>query len=1023
MVDSSSAELSIDDHDTSQSLDIAYLYAEADAFAQLLKDVDALRHDLDSEADQLHNDFSNLMLKSLDSEERDALGRSGTTTTWTEDGVSSSTNNTQATGNIKFERSTTLEDTESSLLFDSREIMRLLIQEFGSLAEPGDEEQVILEADGCMWLGGVIVVGVIHLTTHRLTFHASLLSTTPDMPQPQSVIKSGSALISTAARSLFQRQKRLWIELSHDVLTVYNSSGDEDRIKPRRTILLSNIRKLLTKSPTSFEVQMQGETGIAEFDTPEATSQWRRELEGAVFLDRHRRRESITNSDSENSGIRLSFPLAKILKVVPSDNPQSPLSIHLQPMHEENDSDCLQVRMAPLIPSPTWNRLTEFVDLAKKRSNNDDPQRLIIVDLGPLSFRAAPVVQKYATAASIEGSRIRAALALSDDAEAWIKPARIALKLCWSGHFVVSSQYVGFWYHTFGREDVKYRLPAAIVKSARAISWKRFWSYGLSLRLEGYSDMRFLFKSQELRDEAVLRINFMAGADRSKRSSPTSSTGPSTPTSDMGSFTLLPRSTQDVTSILSPHSRAHAAVAAVGLPYEMVSKLPKAINIEHNFFCFPKKPLHFVCLTIGSRGDVQPYIALGLGLKRLNHRVTIVTHEEYKGWIQGFGLEHKTAGGDPGLLMKLSVDNKMFSPEFFKETIGKFRPWLDELLVDAWEACQGADVLLESPSAMAGVHIAEALHIPYFRTFTMPWSKTSDFPHPMLSPPVDSHILNSISHTLFNEVLWTATSGQINRWRVKHLKVGPTDITNLAQSKIVHIYNFSEAVVPKPLDWGDTTTISGYWFLDNPDKSWSPPDGLHAWLDQAVKDQKPVVYIGFGSITVPRANRVMQRIFKAVLQSGVRAVIAKGWSSRMGDKDDDPEPQIPKECYVVESIPHDWLFPRVDAVLHHGGAGTTGASLRAGVPTLIKPWFGDQFFWASRVQKLGAGLRVPSLRVNDLADALTKATTSRLMKEKAASVGERIRAEDGVHNAIYTIYTYLSRASQDRTLLDKPYGV
>ena len=124
-------------------------------------------------------------------------------------------------------------------------------------------------------------------------------------------------------------------------------------------------------------------------------------------------------------------------------------------------------------------------------------------------------------------------------------------------------------------------------------------------------------------------------------------------------------------------------------------------------------------------------------------------------------------------------------------------------------------------------------------------------------------------------------------------------------------------------------------------------------MDQARLDNKPIVYIGFGSITVPQPNRITTRIIKAVLQSGVRAIMGKGWSARCSKEEDYPEPEIPKECYVVDSIPHDWLFPKIDAVLHHGGAGTTGASLRAGVPTLIKPWFGDQFFWASRVQKLG----------------------------------------------------------------------
>jgi sterol 3beta-glucosyltransferase len=146
------------------------------------------------------------------------------------------------------------------------------------------------------------------------------------------------------------------------------------------------------------------------------------------------------------------------------------------------------------------------------------------------------------------------------------------------------------------------------------------------------------------------------------------------------------------------------------------------------------------------------------------------------------------------------------------------------------------------------------------------------------------------------------------------------------------------------------------WFLDNPDLNWEPPASLIEFMEKARADSKPIVYIGFGSITVPNPNRVTTRIIDAVLKSGVRAILSKGWSARMSKPEEnlkDTEPVIPPEVYQLDKVPHDWLFPQIDAALHHGGAGTTGASLRAGIPTLIKPWFGDQFFWASRVQKLG----------------------------------------------------------------------
>jgi len=172
----------------------------------------------------------------------------------------------------------------------------------------------------------------------------------------------------------------------------------------------------------------------------------------------------------------------------------------------------------------------------------------------------------------------------------------------------------------------------------------------------------------------------------------------------------------------------------------------------------------------------------------------------------------------------------------------------------------------------------------------------------------------------------------------------------------------------------------------------------------------------FGSITVPHPNAMTRSIIKGVLKAGVRAIISKGWSDRMS-KDTDEAAAFPPECFSLDKVPHDWLFPQIDAAMHHGGAGTTGASLRAGIPTIIKPWFGDQYFWASRVHKLGAGLRVDSLSSTELSHALKRATSDRVMREKAIAVGEKIRSENGVREAIRSIYLYLDRAKKDRKTL------
>ncbi|EIW86457.1 glycosyltransferase family 1 protein [Coniophora puteana RWD-64-598 SS2] len=170
-------------------------------------------------------------------------------------------------------------------------------------------------------------------------------------------------------------------------------------------------------------------------------------------------------------------------------------------------------------------------------------------------------------------------------------------------------------------------------------------------------------------------------------------------------------------------------------------------------------------------------------------------------------------------------------------------------------------------------------------------------------------------------------------------------------------------------------------------------------------------------------------VIEAVVRSGVYAILSKGWSDRLHTKTaeaSEPKEPLPPQIYSISSIPHDWLFQRIDAVCHHGGAGTTGASLRAGKPTIIRPFFGDQFFWADRVEALGIGTGVRKLTVEALTDALTSATTDIKQIDRARIIGEQIRSENGVATAIEAIYRDLDYArslikrTADRTLDDEP---
>jgi sterol 3beta-glucosyltransferase len=260
----------------------------------------------------------------------------------------------------------------------------------------------------------------------------------------------------------------------------------------------------------------------------------------------------------------------------------------------------------------------------------------------------------------------------------------------YSGRFALNTECVGFWSKSITGADIRYRVPLSRIKTVKPHDRGRARDHTLAIQIQGQHDLRLGFSTEKKRDDAIEQINRFIGLSQSI-SSP-SSVSPIYPNlsddsltdrrvasldqiseiatpddatirTNHHSSTLPPR---NPTSILAPLSRVPSTVQKQHIPHELKAMLPKAINVpEGVLLSMPSK--HFVCLTIGSRGDVQPYIALGRGLQKEGHKVTIVTHEEYKEWVTGFGVDHRTAGGDPGALMKLSVENKVFrhrlSPE------------------------------------------------------------------------------------------------------------------------------------------------------------------------------------------------------------------------------------------------------------------------------------------------------------------------------------------------------------------------
>jgi sterol 3beta-glucosyltransferase len=516
----------------------------------------------------------------------------------------------------------------------------------------------------------------------------------------------------------------------------------------------------------------------------------------------------------------------------------------------------------------------------------------------------------------------------------------------------------------------------------------RLGYHGLAIVIKGHEELFFEFSKAEYRDEcAITVLRILENTKYLEDEDSTSSGVDSGDEAAKAEHDLLQQAREDTAADVSINvSDIVRAADHDRIPLIFDDPLASFVDFK------PSEPLTVVCLTIGSRGDVQPYIALCKALLKEGHKPRIATHAEFEPWVRQHGIDFAPVDGNPAELMRICVEHGMFTYNFMKEANSKFRGWLDDVCSSAWRACQGADVLIESPSAMAGIHIAEALEIPYFRAFTMPWTRTRAYPHAfsVLEKKMGGGY-NSITYITFDAIFWTAISGQINRWRRRELGLQNTSQTKMQANSRPFLYNFSPHVVPPPLDWPDWIRVTGYWFLDEAD-TYEPPAALRAFIEKARKDRKKLVYIGFGSIVIDDPAALTKTVVDSVLRADVRCVLSKGWSDRLETKDaSKPEIPLPAELFQIQAAPHDWLFKQMDAAVHHGGSGTTGASLRAGIPTIIKPFFGDQFFFAQRVEDLGVGVWLKKVNTSVFSRALWEVTNSQRMIVKARVLGQKIR--------------------------------
>ena len=420
--------------------------------------------------------------------------------------------------------------------------------------------------------------------------------------------------------------------------------------------------------------------------------------------------------------------------------------------------------------------------------------------------------------------------------------------------------------------------------------------------------------------------------------------------------------------------------------------------------------MHITIIAVGSHGDVQPCVALGLGLKRTGHQVRIAAHGVFSDFVESFDLDFASVEGNPRELMDQqqgqmwlqSGDNPLDFIRGLKRLTT--RDVIKKGQADILSACRGTDAVIYSMFGAAGYHVAEKMGVPSMFALLQPFSRTREFPAITLPGRSLGGRGNWLTHLIGEQLIWQLVRAPYNAWRREVLGLkplpfrGPFDL--LYQKRHLYLYGFSHHVVPRPRDWPDRHVASGYWFLDSP-VEWSPPPGLVDFLSH---DPKPI-YIGFGSMSGRIAQRLTAKVIEAVSLSRQRAVLLGGWASLH-------EGDLPASIYAIESAPHDWLFPRMAAVVHHGGAGTTAAGLRAGIPSVVIPFFADQPYWGWRIHALGVGpkpIMQKKVTAQNLANAITQAVTDKDMQRRADLLGEKIRAEDGVARAVEIVTNYINR--------------
>jgi len=416
--------------------------------------------------------------------------------------------------------------------------------------------------------------------------------------------------------------------------------------------------------------------------------------------------------------------------------------------------------------------------------------------------------------------------------------------------------------------------------------------------------------------------------------------------------------------------------------------------------------MRITVLSIGSQGDIQPYLALAVGLRDEGYQVRFAANSNFAGLAAQHDVDFFPIRMDSfEFVQNREAQSWLESDSILNLVLNTnrvIRPMLGQILGDVFDACRGNDLIIYHSFALPFVH--------YFgKQMNIRCIPASLHPMPNRAQPAilsnirqsPSKTFNLLTHLLVHQISWQVYLPVVRKfWKGKASISIVTPYQQILKEQQPVLCGYSPIVLPRPADLPDHVIITGYWFLPPP-PNWQPDPDLTTFLNAS----QPPIYIGFGSMGNPVNNRDTAMIaLKALAETGQRAVLSAGWSGLGLDQ------RLPSTVFLLKSIPHTWLLPQMSAIVHHGGAGTTGTALSAGVPSIVIPHFGDQHFWGRRVAELGAGpepIARKKLSAERLAEAIYTATRDRAMKERAITIGAQIRAENGIYQAIRIIRQYI----------------